>query len=555
MGHPLISPDIFVNEPKSKYVSNGSIQSIDESEVLPDGQGFESTIQLFGYEPQPEEQPWRPHVRDWAVFICIVILAMMDAFDSTVLIPVVPHLASEFDKPLVSMLWVNTAYLLFSTAGQLFFAMMADVFAHAPLWISAAVCTTVGTGICSGSMGVTELIVGRVLQGIGGGGCLSMCFVVMAESTPPAIHSRYSCYILLTRLIGFVLGPIAGGLFVDNANWTWGFYFNFIFCALGLLAIPFASDLRVPNNLPLRKLRTLDWSGAVMAIVAPGCMVIGLSWGGILFHWAEWQVVVPLAVGAGVLIALVLYESIWTLRPQFGARVFRNWPTAATYIGCFCHGFVLFGHLQFFALYFMFAKYFSATLSGVALVAILGFAIMPAAVVGIILARESECSKFVISGGWILTTVTAGCAIVLDPSTPTVGWVFLFFTAGLGHGLLLSSYNIRTHSLRMEESGTFSTQPITISIFTRAYGMAISVPVGGVIFLNLFGQALFDAGLSRDLSHGARGYLISMNEMQMPAATRDAVKYAATGGLQAVWELIAVVSALGGVSSVALWRK
>lgn len=203
----------------------------------------------------------------------------------------------------------------------------------------------------------------------------------------------------------------------------------------------------------------------------------------------------------------------------------------------------------------MSVRYFSATLSGVTLFAIIGFAIIPAAIVGIILARESECSKFVISGGWILTTIVAGCSILFNPSTPTVGWVFLFFTAGLGHGLLLSSYNIRVHGLLQEEGGSYSTKPITVSIFMWSWGMAIAVPVGGVIFMNLFGEALFNAGLDRQLINTAHGYLFLMKEVNMGEETRDAVRDAASLGLQVVWEVITGMSAIGTISSAILWKR
>lgn len=88
MGHPLISPDIFASEPKSKYDS----ASLDSAEyVIPDGgEGYASTIQLYGSYVQPHDQPWRLQVRDWLVFICIVILAAMDAYNSTILITVLP---------------------------------------------------------------------------------------------------------------------------------------------------------------------------------------------------------------------------------------------------------------------------------------------------------------------------------------------------------------------------------------------------------------------------------------------------------------------------------
>jgi MFS family permease len=193
-------------------------------------------------------------------------------------------------------------------------------------------------------MSLIELIIGRMIQGIGGGGAMSLCFAVMAESTPPSIHSRYSCYILLTRMCGAILGSVASGVFVDDTSWTWAFYFNFIFCALGLLAIPFAVDLRLSKNIPLRKLQILDWSGATMAFLGPGAVLVGLTWGGSLYRWSEWQTIVPIAIGAAVFLALVFYESKWALHPLFGRRVFRSRMMVMTYLGCFLHGFMVSFH-------------------------------------------------------------------------------------------------------------------------------------------------------------------------------------------------------------------
>ncbi|KAJ5697360.1 hypothetical protein N7488_011044 [Penicillium malachiteum] len=551
MGRPVL--ETFDIEPKTTFDPFTSLQSVDHVSSNP--VAGESRIQLFESEPMAEERSWRPHIRDKLVFICIVILAMMDAFDSTVMITVLPTLANAFDQPILSILWVNTIYLLSSATSQLFFTMMCDVFSHGPIWIIAVLCTTIGTGICSGSMSLIEIIVGRLLQGIGGGGALSLCFVMMEESAPQSIHSRYSCYILLTRLIGFILGPIIGGLFAVNTNWTWAFYFNFIFCALGLLAIPFAVDLRTCKDVQLRKLRVLDWSGAMLASVGLTGILLGVSWAGVAYQWNQWHTWAPITLGIVAFLALIFYESQWALHPQFGARVFRDLSTIMTYIGCFCHGFVIFCQLQFFVFYFMCTKYFSATLSGVTLLAITGFAVVPAAIVGIILARESQCSKWIISSGWILTTLAAGCSILLNRITPTVAWVFLFLTAGLGHGLLLSSYNIRVHNIPKNDEAALSTKPITMSLFMRAWGMAFAVPIGGLIFLARFGCGLQNIGLEWGLINTARGYLILMDQVIKSDGESEAIKDASALALQVVWEVIAGVAALGGISSIFLWRR
>ncbi|KAJ5939774.1 hypothetical protein N7466_002908 [Penicillium verhagenii] len=554
MGPAMVSRRSFDVESKTTFDPYSSAKSFDHGSY-PYYPAQESTLHLFEPELSSDEQQWRFEVRDWLVFICIIILAMMDAFDSTAMIAILPDIANAFDTPLISTLWVNTIYLVASATSQLFFTMMCDVFSLGPVWIAAVVGTTIGTGICSGSMTLIEIVVGRLLQGVGGGGALSLCFVIMEESVPQSVQSRYSCYILLTRLIGFVLGPIMGGIFADNTNWTWAFYFNFIFCALGLLAIPFAVDLRVSKNIPLRKLRVLDWAGAAMASFGMAAILVGISWGGVSYGWDQWQALVPLGIGAAVILVLVFYESKCALHPQFGARVFRDLSTTMTYIGCFCHGFVIFCQLQFFTFYFLCTRYFSVTLSGVTLFAITGFAVTPAAVVGILLANESKCSKWIISGGWILTTLAAGCSILLNSITPTVGWVVLFLTAGLGHGLLLSSYNIRVQNMPKIEESALSTKPVTMSLFMQAWGMAVAVPIGGVLFLTFFGNELQSIGLEWDLVNTARGYIVLMDQTLMSDGEREIIKDASASALQVVWEVIAGVAALGCISSIFLWKR
>lgn len=197
----------------------------------------------------------------------------------------------------------------------------------------------------------------------------------------------------------------------------------------------------------------------------------------------------------------------------------------------------------------------SATLSGVTLLAMVGLAIVPATVVGVILAKELRCTQWLISGGWVLTALASGCSILLDNSTPTVAWVFLLFTAGLGHGLLLSSYNVRVQNLPKDGDGSMSTLPTTISYYMRGWGMAVAVPVGGVVLLNCFGNGLAGVGLNRDIVNSTNGYLILMKDVSMTSKQREAVTVVSVEAFQGVWDLITGVAILGGMSSGFLWRK
>jgi hypothetical protein len=211
--------------------------------------------------------------------------------------------------------------------------------------------------------------------------------------------------------------------------------------------------------------------------------------------------------------------------------------------------------VQFFPLYFISTHYMSPTLSGMTLLAVVGLALGPAAIVGVVLARELRCTQWIISGGWILTALASGCSILLDSSTPPVAWVFLLFTAGLGHGLLLSSYNVRIQNTPKDEDTPLSTLPTALSYYMRAWGWAFAVPVGGVVLLNLFGDGLAEVGLNRDLLNSANGYLILMKDVSMTSNQREAVTVVSVAAFQVLWEVITGVAVLGGISSAFLWRK
>jgi hypothetical protein len=84
MGRHSIASELFDNESKIDF---GVRDSVDDATPYPP---LGSSIQLFESEPSPEEQQWIFGVREWLVFVCIVILSMMDSFNATSLIPALP---------------------------------------------------------------------------------------------------------------------------------------------------------------------------------------------------------------------------------------------------------------------------------------------------------------------------------------------------------------------------------------------------------------------------------------------------------------------------------
>jgi hypothetical protein len=84
MGRPEISQDTFGYESKTTLDLRNSVEDVTPIPAQ------ESRLHLFETQPSPEEQQWTPDLRDWLVFVNILILAMMDSFDATVMLPVLP---------------------------------------------------------------------------------------------------------------------------------------------------------------------------------------------------------------------------------------------------------------------------------------------------------------------------------------------------------------------------------------------------------------------------------------------------------------------------------
>lgn len=89
MGHRVISRDFIDYDTKVNFDARASVHSVEDEETKTHPV-LGSTIQLFESEQPSDDRRWQPGIRDRLVFICIIILAMMDAFDATVMIPVLP---------------------------------------------------------------------------------------------------------------------------------------------------------------------------------------------------------------------------------------------------------------------------------------------------------------------------------------------------------------------------------------------------------------------------------------------------------------------------------
>lgn len=144
----------------------------------------------------------------------------MVALDGTTISVALPQIAQSLHGTVIEAFWAGTSFLLYSTVFQPNFSLFSHIFGRVALVMTAITFFFIGVLIACLSTNFTLFLLGRSLQGIGGGGILVMTEILVTDLVPLRFRGLWAGIIGAMWSIGGVTGPIIGGAFAE-VNWRW----------------------------------------------------------------------------------------------------------------------------------------------------------------------------------------------------------------------------------------------------------------------------------------------------------------------------------------------
>ncbi|KXJ86842.1 major facilitator superfamily transporter [Microdochium bolleyi] len=479
---PSIEPE------KAKH---GSVQGSPER-----SESGSEPAEFVAAEAPPE---WSPSRHELLIILVLSMLSLNVSLDASVIITALNAMVVDLDSNATQGFWIGTAYLLANAVTMPLIAAISDVFGRTLCLMCSLIFFTAGTILCCVASSITVLLVGRSLQGIGGGGVYVLSLVIFTDIVPLRFRPKWYGAILGAWALGTCTGPPIGGAIAAHTTWRWVFYMMFPILGLGLVAVPLLLTLKPPAASLQNRLSSVDWVGGLLFTGSMTSFLIAISWGGSQHPWSSVQTIVPLVLGTCGIAAAIGYEGWWAKRPVLLPALFHDLSSTITYICGGSQGLLLFGCFYYMAWFFIAVKQYSALDAGIALLPALVSTVPGSIVSGALVTRLGKY-RWAIWTGWLLSTIgLALTATLWDRDTSTPVWATSLVILGLGQGAVLNAQNFAAQAqCKAGDEGAAAA----MYGFVRQLGSALGVGIGGSIFQNVMALKLgwqgLDTGIAAD---------------------------------------------------------
>ncbi|UOH80176.1 hypothetical protein LQV05_002825 [Cryptococcus neoformans] len=366
------------------------------------------------------------------VFVGLTCALFCSLLDQTIVTTALPTLGQVFGRADISP-WVGTAYLLTSTATQPVYGRLSDIFGRKFTLLGCLFIFLMGSLACALAQTMIQLIIFRAIQGLGGGGILTLAMIIISDVVSLKERGKYQGITGCVVALANSCGPIVGGAFTENASWRWCFYINLPLTSISMIIIVFLLPLRRIRGSIIAKIKKLDFYGSILTLAWAAPFLIALSWAGSQYPWDSAAVLVPLLVGLALLGLFIFVEAKMVSLPLVPMHIFKNVSVSACFFTTFMNGLSFYATLYYLPQYFQIVRGASAIRSGVLTLPLMLVQTVTSFTSGIIQSKTGDYWWNLVVG-YTIWTIGLGLLSSITPTTSIAKLSGYQIIVGIGAG-------------------------------------------------------------------------------------------------------------------------
>ncbi|WP_121809287.1 DHA2 family efflux MFS transporter permease subunit [Mucilaginibacter kameinonensis] len=365
------------------------------------------------------------------ITITAVFCALLEIIDTTIVNVALNNMRGSLGATLNEISWVITAYSLANVIVIPLTNWLSQQFGRRNYFAASIIIFTVCSFLCGNAHSVTEIIIFRFIQGMGGGALLVTSQTIITESWPPEKRAMAQAIYVLGIIVGPTLGPPLGGYIVDNFSWPLIFYINIpVGIVATLLTLIYVKSPRYEQK---RLASEIDWLGIALLTVGISSLQYILEKGQ-EDDWFNSSLIITLSITAFLGLYLFIWRQLETRFPVVNLRVFKNGNLSIGVALSFVLGFGAYGSTFVIPLFTQSVLGWTAQKAGLLQLPSTLFTALMMPVIATLIQKGIQ-QKFLIAIGMFLFYIF--CMLCYQIITPTTGggdffWPLIIRGIGLG---------------------------------------------------------------------------------------------------------------------------